>query len=689
MKRFLTLLTIVATLGMFGQCPVKSQTTIPENEKNALIDFYNQCDGKNWTNSHKWDLSQDPSKWNGVVIKDGHVIELDLWFSGVKGQLPQSLSTLKELTKLELSCNSISGNLPEGIFVLPKLNYLNLSMQNIGGQKTLTSSLPKNINLPSCECFYLNDNALSGRLPENVTLPKVQWILLNNNNLKGQIPATWSNFPNLILYALYDNEFEGDINFDFSKMPLLREFLLGGSKKGNKGLTGTLDKSIYKLNLIQLEIQNTGIGGHLEEEIGNWQHMSRLLLYGSKFSGKLPQSLGDMLDLEILNIAGGNQFEGPLPNLSKLRKLRRLIISGNPIGGKIPSFLSQMKSLIELRMGSCNLEGNLPAELAPDNGDNQDQTQGLDNCFELDFSDNNLEGTIPESWGNFQNLSTLNLRGNKLSGNPIATVMKIPSIGILLLNDNQFNGELSTLLEEDLPSLGNCNISNNHFYGPLVTQRYTYNGADEPFNKFYPAKLVITGNDFNFKSFENVGLNNMEDNNYEVVYDSMNPYGQELQVEIKEGDKQLELNAITDEPIDINDGDKIIPNQYQWYLDEKPIKGATNKTYSIQCDNNPATGIYHCKVKNKIAPNLTLQSKPIIVTSKLSAVKINNDSKWICNGKTIKYSGASEIYLYNMNGDKIMHAIGEELEYDNLSANNYIAIAIINDTKTATKLYLK
>ncbi|OMO61692.1 hypothetical protein COLO4_33363 [Corchorus olitorius] len=111
-----------------------------------------------------------------------------------------------------------------------------------------------------------------------------------------------------------------------------------------------------------------------------------------------------------------------------------------------------MPSLTSLSLWGCGLGGTL--------------TQGLcefTHLQELDVSDNNLTGDLPECLSNLTSLEILGLSRNQFSGN-ISVLQSLTSLQSVDLSSNQFFGDISAL--ESLTSLQYLRLSNNHFQIP-------------------------------------------------------------------------------------------------------------------------------------------------------------------------------------------------------------------------------
>ncbi|MBP5514777.1 MAG: leucine-rich repeat protein [Bacteroidaceae bacterium] len=144
----------------------KEIRTFSPGDKLDSLDFaimkviYRELDGENWTT--KWDLSSDDlyvGKWIGVTTKDGHITKISINNNNLRGELPDSIFYLPELTYLELPNNFISGNLttllPEA-FVNEKITYLRMWGNELEGD-----AYPFLSKLPNLENMSLAYNRLT------------------------------------------------------------------------------------------------------------------------------------------------------------------------------------------------------------------------------------------------------------------------------------------------------------------------------------------------------------------------------------------------------------------------------------------------------------------------------------------------------------------------------------------------
>ena len=99
-------------------------------------------------------------------------------------------------------------------------------------------------------------------------------------------------------------------------------------------------------------------GVHIENE-----SVVGLSLMNNNLEGTLPEAIGDLKKLKVLNLAF-NTLQGPLPNrLLELKNLTVLRLGKNRFTGTLPKEIGKLKKLTILDLYSNALEGSLPESL--------------------------------------------------------------------------------------------------------------------------------------------------------------------------------------------------------------------------------------------------------------------------------------------------------------------------------------
>ncbi|MCP4111035.1 MAG: hypothetical protein GY749_36840 [Desulfobacteraceae bacterium] len=94
------------------------------------------------------------------------------------------------------------------------------------------------------------------------------------------------------------------------------------------------------------------LSGYLPAELGNLTNLEALDLYYNQLSGSVPPELGNLTILYSLYL-DKNQLSGTIPSeLGNLKYLRYLHLSGNQLSGLIPPELENLTKLASLNLGN-------------------------------------------------------------------------------------------------------------------------------------------------------------------------------------------------------------------------------------------------------------------------------------------------------------------------------------------------
>jgi len=384
---------------------------------------------------------------------------LNLLNSGLTGSIPSEIGNLTNLTYLYLYNNELSGSIPPEIGNLTNLTWLWLY------DNQLTGSIPSSIgNLTNLTGLFLNNNQLTGRIPSEIgnltnltnldlsdnelteeippeigNLTNLFQLLLNNNQLMGEIPESicnidifWISFPyfdidnNQLCPPYPDCISEEDIGYqdtsecvecilgDINNDSILNildivsmvNLILDGEYDGcgdvnSDGVLNILDV-VTLVNIILYDSCNDG-------EVDLWgecysiENTTEILLPSSELTGEIPESIGDLINLNSL------------------------VLYNNQLSGEIPESIENLTNMMWLNLYNNQLTGEIPESIG-----------NLTNLTSLDLGFNQFSGEIPESLGNLTNLNHLWLYHNQLNGEIPITICNIDqNLEHFYIYDNQ------------------------------------------------------------------------------------------------------------------------------------------------------------------------------------------------------------------------------------------------------------
>ncbi|XP_022722201.1 probably inactive leucine-rich repeat receptor-like protein kinase At2g25790 [Durio zibethinus] len=412
------------------------------DQKSALLQLHHDLYyAPNFTFSFKielWDPNTDCCSWKGITCDAvGHVIGLDLSYKNLSGSF-HSIFNLHHLQRLNLAGNNFNTTLFQYEFDrFPNLTHLNLSNSCFHGQIPVgISYLTRLVSLDLSNqdsCYLHNYQILDSNFwyddfPYNLYQP----LKLENPNFKSFIhnlrpltelyldsvnistqstkwcEATSIALHNLHVLSLSNCGLTGPFCSSLSRLPFLSKLFLGGNS------ISYLPPNFLEISsrLVSLSLVNCNLSGHFP---------TKILMFPK---------------IESIDISENDNLGGQLPEFPLNNALRILTMSYTNFSGKLPESIGNLKFLTNLNLHVCKFFGQIPSSIA-----------NLTNLVELDLSHNNLSGFIP-AFHRFgvPNLAYLCLWRNHLSGSINSSVFTLPSLQALDFSENQLFGEIDEVL---------------------------------------------------------------------------------------------------------------------------------------------------------------------------------------------------------------------------------------------------
>ncbi|PWA34373.1 Leucine-rich repeat-containing protein [Artemisia annua] len=317
--------------------------------------------------------------WNNTtkVVPRCSLIRISMCSCGISGQIPEWISSLKDLGLIPKSISNITG-----------LVLLDLSRNRFSGD-----NLPV---LKARDNFFLDlsDNDFSGKIPMN--FPEgTEMLYIGGNKFSGSLPSNLTKLVNLIVLDLRNNIITGNLEDILHHFPTSLEILV----LRNTSLNGFIPTNISMCSSLRiLDLSRNNLTGSIPRQMANlpMMNMSASSTRISHFIGTLN---ADTLQNLIVNWKSSSQ------RLRNLRFFVLLDLSGNNISGEIPASLGNLKALKQLNISHNKISGNIPQSFG-----------NLEGIESLDVSHNELSGSIPQSLDQLGQLSVLDVSYNMLTG---------------------------------------------------------------------------------------------------------------------------------------------------------------------------------------------------------------------------------------------------------------------------------
>ncbi|KAI4387379.1 hypothetical protein MLD38_005217 [Melastoma candidum] len=286
----------------------------------------------------------------------------------------------------------------------------------------------------------LSEGCLSGRIDTEASifnLVHLEELSLAYNSFDGSpFPTALRRLTRLMRLNLSSTGFAGEVVPELTKLRNLSSLDLSRNGAMNASSLEELLQSLNKLeelDLTQVRVSD----GIVPRSLGNMTSFRSLVLHGCGLSGRFPDSIFELPQLEYLDLSWNHGLMGRLTGFYRGSPIKTLRLSKTNFSGNLPVWLGNLSSLAEIDVNSCGFWGEIPSSM----GD-------LTKLEYLNLASNNFRGRIPASFGNLISLSILDLHGNRLTGEIPSTLGNFISMVELDISINELTGQIP-------PSLGN------------------------------------------------------------------------------------------------------------------------------------------------------------------------------------------------------------------------------------------
>ncbi len=284
-----------------------------------------------------------------------------LWLdaNNLSGEIPAELARLSSLEGLNLSNNELVGTIP------PELGGL----ANLGGfilsNNQLTGNIPAEFaHLSKLELLILSENSLTGSIPPELgQLSKLGSVYLSGNQLTGMIPPELGQLSNLSNLYLSQNQLSGSLPPELGEL----EHLLYLDLADNSSLSGPLPREFLNLSLVSLDLENTSLCVPSDAEYYAW--LQEIPFSQSVASCEsIISDRGVLLvmynELNGQNWADSENWLADVPigdwhgvEADADGRVSSITLVDNQLSGAIPSELGQLTNLETLNLSSNLLTG--------------------------------------------------------------------------------------------------------------------------------------------------------------------------------------------------------------------------------------------------------------------------------------------------------------------------------------------
>jgi hypothetical protein len=339
-------ISAIAAAGLSLACAI-AHATIPDSERQALLDLYISTDGDHWREHDNWNGPPGTEcTWFGIICDatESHVMQLDFGRDGgyvstnLAGPLPASINQLTELQDLYIAQNPIVGP-------LPPLNDLTALTEIDMYGDGITGPFPSLTGLSNLQYFNASGNNFDPPIPDLTGLDNLVQFEASGSDYGSPFPD-FSGAPNLAFVNVSRNSMVGPVP---SLEALTQLTYLNASENY---LSGTLPRlGVDPTNPdVRIDFSYNLFIGPIPSE-----YMALPSFYGAdnQLTGTIPPPQATAIAIGL----GDNLLEGPVPSFAAATNLVGFGASNNALTGPLPILSPLLQSIW---IDTNALDGSLP-----------------------------------------------------------------------------------------------------------------------------------------------------------------------------------------------------------------------------------------------------------------------------------------------------------------------------------------
>jgi len=224
-------------------------------------------------------------------------------------------------------------------------------------------------------------------------------------------------------------------------------------------------------------------------------------LLNNNLKGELSDAILDLTEMRNFQI-GNDSITGTIPDsIQKMKQLQFFYCTNSQLSGSIPPSFGDLENITSINLARNQLSDTLPGTLAK-----------WKNLLDFDVSNNQLTGSIPVGMGENSLLRTFNISANHFTGTIPEDFKDAKNLEEFIVFRNELTGFPNDLMAH-MEKLRRAQFSENDFTGPfpiLPASIESFSCVDNHFTGAIPGSI---------KSLAQLNLLDIRDNNLNEIPD--------------------------------------------------------------------------------------------------------------------------------------------------------------------------